>query len=78
MDAQEFCLIRTLTVVGFDKGGRGHIHHLPRGTVLIITGRSSLPGFIEILRNDQVCHAFENDLQDRSQSAERALGAITV
>src|ERR1700730_1525805 len=46
LDVQELYLIRTLSVVGFDAGGKGYIHQLPTGTMLTITGRGSLPGFV--------------------------------
>ena len=75
LDVQELYLIRTLSVVGFDAGGKGKIHQLPIGATLTITGRDSLPGFVEIVHDGEVCHTFEKDLQDRSQSSERTFGA---
>ena len=75
MDVQELYLIRTLSVVGYDAGGKGYIHQLPTGTMLTITGRGSLPGFVEIVHDGEVCHTFEKDFRDRSQSSERTFGA---
>jgi hypothetical protein len=68
LDVQQLYLIRTLSVVKFDAGGKGHIDQLPIGTMLTISGRSSLPGFIEIVHDGEVCHSFEKDFRDRSQS----------
>lgn len=78
MDAQEFYLIRTLNVVGFDAGGKGYIHQLPTGTMLTKTGRSSLPGFIEIMHDGKVSHTFEKDFRDRSLRSNTAFAATTA
>jgi len=79
MDAQKFKLISSLIAIRFDERGRGNIDHLPIGALLTLTGRSSLPGFIEILHADGVCHAFEKDFRDRSsQAAEKAFRASTT
>ena len=71
-NVKNLCLIRTLNVVEFDSGGNGHIRQLPVGTAFTITGLSSLAGLIEILHHGEVCHAFEKDVRDRSDTT--ALG----
>jgi hypothetical protein len=63
---EKFSLTQALIVVWFDATGKG-IRQLPVGTMLTLTGRASLPGFIEIMHAGELYHSFEDDFRDRSQ-----------
>ena len=75
MERRIFCLTKVLSVVWFDADGKGHIDKLPVGTTVTMTDGRGSPGFIEILHDGRVCHAFEQDFRDRSVNAARAIAA---
>ena len=75
MERGTFCLTNVLNVVWFDADGKGHIDKLPVGTTVTMTDGRGPTGFIEILHDGRVCHAFEQDFRDRSMTAARAISA---
>ena len=75
MEQESFCLTEVLSVVWFDADGKGHIGKLPPGSTVSITGGRRSPGFIEILHQDRICHAFEEDFRERTVAARKAMAA---
>jgi hypothetical protein len=69
METESFVLVQPLRVVQLSESAEGSITALlPVGARIRITGRSSIPGCVEVVCANVKYSAFEENLRDRSDS----------
>ncbi len=59
-------LAEPLKVVRFDGPAKGHIETLPAGAMLEVVGKATASGFVQVVCDDVVYNAFEEDIRSRS------------
>ncbi len=75
MDGKRFKLTEPLKVVRLDRPPKGHIETLPAGALLEILGESTTSGFVQVVCDDVIYNAFEEDVRRRSSASSSPAAA---